>query len=104
MQTIQNLILSGRIVDVMLVFIALEIAIIATIRHRRGGAVSALPLLANIGAGASLMVALRFSLTGGSWLWITACLLAALVFHAMDIVLRWETVTASESGRSSKLG
>ena len=102
MQVIQELVLSGRIVDVMLIFIVLEIAVIATIRYRRGGGVSALPLIANIGAGASLMVALRFSLTGGDWRWITASLLVALAFHAMDISLRWETVTAPSPGRQSK--
>ena len=49
-----------------------------------------MPLIVNIGAGGSLMVALRFALGGGGWLAITVCLLAALVFHVADIRLRWE--------------
>lgn len=90
MQTLQNLVESGRIVDVMLAFIILEIVVLSIIRQRRGGGVAALPLIVNIGAGGSLMVALRFALAGHSWLAITACLLAALVFHVADIRLRWE--------------
>ncbi len=90
MQALQNLVESGRIVDVMLVFIFVEIVVLSLIRQRRGGGIAALPLIVNIGAGGSLMVALRFALGDGGWLAITACLLAALVFHVADIRLRWE--------------
>ena len=90
MQSLQEFILSGRVVDVMVIFIALEIVAVALIRRRRGGGIAALPLLVNIGAGASLMLALRFSLVGESWTAITVCLLAALVFHVADIAMRWE--------------
>jgi len=58
METLQELILSGRIVDVMLVFIFLEIVVVLVIRNYRGGAVPPLPLLINIGAGGSLMLCL----------------------------------------------
>ncbi len=95
MQVIQSLIESGRIVDLMLLFVVVEVAAIAFIRYRRTGDLSLLPLIANIGAGASLMVALRISLTSGSWQGITACLLAALVFHAMDIAFRWENLSGA---------
>ena len=95
MQVIETLIESGRIVDLMLLFVAVEVVAIAVIRYRRTGSPSALPLIANIGAGASLMVALRISLTSGNWQGITVCLLAALVFHSMDIAFRWDTLTGS---------
>ena len=96
MQTIESLISSGRIVDVMLFFVAVEILVITALRYRRVGDLSLMPLIANIGAGASLMIALRVSLTSGDWRLITACLLAALAFHAMDIVFRWETLTGAK--------
>jgi CBS-domain-containing membrane protein len=95
MQVIQSLVESGHIVDLMLIFVALEIAAITIIRYRRTGDLSLLTLIANIGAGASLMVALRISLTSGSWQGITVCLLAALVFHTMDIAFRWENLTGA---------
>ena len=97
METIETLVLSGHIVDIMLAFVALEIAVIAAIQFRRRGRVAALHLIANIGAGASLMVALRFALTGGSWQWITLCLLSALFFHTLDTALRWKSLGAGES-------
>lgn len=86
MQALQELIQSGRIVDVMLVFIALEIVIVSVLRRSRGGGVPALPLFINIGAGGSLRLALRVALTNGGWQTLTACLLAALVFHVVDHV------------------
>lgn len=94
MQTIESLILSGRIVDVMLVLVALEIAVIAAIQLRRRERVAGLPLVANVGAGASLIVALRFALTDGSWQWIALSLFAALLFHALDTALRWQSLVA----------
>ena len=97
MQSLQNLVESGRIVDVMLVFIFLEIVVLSLIRQRRGGGIAAVPLIVNIGAGGSLMVALRFALAGDGWLAITVCLLAALVFHVADIRLRWQAPSAGDT-------
>jgi hypothetical protein len=99
MQTLQELIQSGRIVDVMLVFIALEIVMVLAIRRSRGGGVPALPLLINIGAGGSLMLALRVALTDGGWQTLTACLLAALVFHVLDLLARWEAPLQADDSR-----
>ena len=99
METLQEMILSGRIVDVMLVFVVLEIVVVLTIRQRRGGGVPSLPLLINIGAGGSLMLALRVSLTGGGWHLLAAFLVAALVFHVLDISLRWEAPVSADRQR-----
>ena len=85
--SIEALFVSGRIIDAILVLIAVEIAAIMALRSRNGLRVT--PLIANIGAGASLMIALRISLTSGDWHWIAVCLFVALVFHAIDVVLRW---------------
>jgi hypothetical protein len=89
MQSLQAFILSGHVVDVMLFVIVVEIVVLSVVRQTRGGGIALLPLIVNIGAGGSLMVALRFALQGDSWIAITACLLAALVFHIADIRLRW---------------
>ena len=85
--SLEALFVSGRIIDAILVLIAVEIAAIMAIRSRSG--LRAMPLLANIGAGASLMIALRISLTSGDWHWIAVCLFIALVFHAIDVASRW---------------
>ncbi len=88
MDTLRDLVLSGRIVDIMLVLVALEVCAMLLFRGRRRAAPLA-PLLVNTGAGVSLMVALRFALTDSSWLLISACLFAALLFHVADVTLRW---------------
>ena len=84
-----ELISSGRIVPIMGAFVALEIVVLLAWRARTGGGIAALPLLANIGAGGSLMLALHASLTAAGTTAIAAWLLSALGFHVADLALRW---------------
>ena len=84
-----DLIASGRIVDLMGAFVALEIVALLLWRARTGAGIAPLPLLANIGAGGSLMLALRASLVGAGTDAIAGWLLAALACHAADLALRW---------------
>ena len=90
MSLIENLIASGRIVDVMLLFVLLEVAVLLAWRQRTGRGIAPVPLLLNIGAGGSLMLALRTVLTGAPWPWTAACLIGALVFHVADLRQRWQ--------------
>ncbi|MEL7538759.1 MAG: hypothetical protein AAFZ58_01990 [Pseudomonadota bacterium] len=89
----QQLIESGRIVDVMLVFVVLEIVVLVTYRARTGHGIPPLPLLLNIGAGGSLMLALGASLKGFGWQVVAGLLIAALVFHVADLRQRWSQST-----------
>ncbi len=90
MAVLESLVSSGRIVDLMLVFVALEVVAILLYRARRGGGVPPWPLLANVGAGGSLMLALRAGLGGAGWTLVALCLVSALAFHVLDLALRWE--------------
>lgn len=90
MDIIEDLILSGRIVDIMLAFIVIEIAAIELIRRSRGRGIATVPLLVNIGAGGSLMLALRATLTDAGWQWIAFFLVSSLVFHVSDLAIRWQ--------------
>jgi hypothetical protein len=89
MTSIEELIQSGRIVDIMILFILLEIVLVEAWRRRHGRGVATLPLLVNIGAGGSLMLALRASLMGSGWQWVAVFLVASLVFHVADLRVRW---------------
>ena len=80
---------SGRIVDLMALFVALEIVLLVVYWRRTGRGVPPLPLLLNIGAGGSLMLALRAVLVQSGTLAVAAWLLAALVFHVADLAQRW---------------
>ena len=86
---LEELISSGRIVDYMLGFVVLEVLALLTIRRLRGTGIATLPLLTNIGAGCSLMLALRADLTGSGWGIVAVFLVLSLVFHISDLSLRW---------------
>lgn len=90
MATLEAIVTSGRIVDLMLLFIGIEIVALLAFRRRTGGGIAPMPLLTNIGAGGSLMLALRAELTGTGWPWVAAFLVVALVFHVVDLALRWQ--------------
>ena len=88
------LITSGRIIDLMLIALIVEVTAIQAYRLRSGGGIALLPLLLNLGAGGSLMLALRALLTNANWLWVGMFLSSALLFHVADIVQRWERPSA----------
>jgi dolichol kinase len=80
---------SGRVVDLILVFMALEAALLAWHRRRSGRGPSVAGLLAFFLAGACLLLALRAALVGASWGWVAAPLAGAGAAHAADLALRW---------------
>ena len=88
MAMLEELIRTGRIVDLMLIFVALEVAAMLAYRFRTGRGIAPLPMLLNVGAGGSLMLALKATLIGADWRWIAVCLIGALFFHTADLVQR----------------
>jgi len=89
MQVLDSLIASGRIVDLMGVFVALEIVALVIYWRRTGRGVAPVPLLLNIGAGGSLMLAFRAVLVGSGTFAVAGWLLSSLVFHVADLAQRW---------------
>jgi len=89
MASIEALISSGRIVDIMILFVVIEVALVELSRRTRGRGLGTVPLLVNIGAGGSLMLALRASLVDSGWQWVAVFLVASLVFHVADLRVRW---------------
>jgi hypothetical protein len=88
---LQSLVESGRIVDLMLLFVVLEVVVLQVWRSRSGRGIALLPLLTNLGAGISLMLALRAQLTGMGWTAVAAFLVLSLVFHVSDLFVRWRS-------------
>lgn len=93
MGVLQEMILSGQIVTIMLLFVVVEIILLAALWLIKQKGIPLIPLLANVGAGGSLMLALRATLTGGEWYWIATFLVASLCFHTWDLSLRWQSKT-----------
>lgn len=84
-----ELLLSGRLIDIILLLVALEILLLRSLRSR--GAPPVLALLPNLLAGASLLLALRLALGQASWVWLALALTTSLVAHLMDLRQRWRS-------------
>lgn len=87
---IEGVINSGRIVDIMVVFVVIEVIVLIVYWQRTGRGVPTVPLLANVGAGGSLMLALGATLKGFDASIIALCLVSSLVFHLTDLAIRWK--------------
>lgn len=79
---------SGRIIDVILVLVALEAFLLLVLRLRTGRGPAPLPLLYNLAAGAALMLALRTALVGADWQIVAFWMLMSLAAHLGDLVSR----------------
>ncbi len=79
---------SGRVIDLVLALVALEIIVLPWLLRKLGSRLSLTQLLPNIVAGMALMLALRASLAGAAWTWIALAMLAALLAHLIDLSLR----------------
>ena len=90
MEFLRELITTGRIVDIVLVVMTVELLVSTFVAKRRGIAIDLPGLAFNIGAGGSLALALRASLTGAGWQWIAGWLVCSLVFHILDTGRRWQ--------------
>lgn len=88
MDQLAALVESGRIVDIMLLFVAIEVIALAGYRLVTGRGIPLPALILNIGAGGSLMVGLKLVFDQAPWHWVAAALVAALVFHVGDLLQR----------------
>ena len=80
---------SGRIVDLILALVVLEVIGISAYYRATGRGVPPLDLLANLLAGVFLLLALRAALTAAPWTWIALSMVAALLAHVTDLWRRW---------------
>jgi len=91
----ESLVATGGLLDPVLLLIGVEIVGLWLIRRRVKRLPSLTHLLPNILAGAALILALRLSLTGASWVWIPTLLTLSLIAHLSDL---WLRVQNTQSG------
>ncbi len=85
------MIASHVLIDVALAITIVELVVLLVLRRRKASGAAAASLLANVGAGLSLMLAVRAALVGAAWPWLAACLAAAGAAHVADLTLRRRT-------------
>lgn len=88
MEILENLIDSGRIIDIAIAVMALELLVLIALDRMGRLKVNISGLIVNLGAGGSLAMAVRASLTESSYLVIAGWLVSALVFHMLDVSSR----------------
>ncbi|MEQ1718591.1 MAG: hypothetical protein ABL907_21835 [Hyphomicrobium sp.] len=87
----ESLFASGRIADLIVGLMLAEGVILTLVfRGSQNGLKPAL-IWSNLIAGAALVLALRSALTGNGWQWTALWLAAALVGHAIDLLVRWRS-------------
>ena len=83
------LLAGGWVLDFILAAMAVEgVGLVLLWRLRRRG-IRPSALLWNLGAGMCLLLAMRLSLGGVRWGFVSASLLGALVLHVGDVRRRW---------------
>jgi hypothetical protein len=86
-----DLFASGRVVDLILGLMVIEMVALVALRRRTGRGIALRALVGNIVAGAFLLLALRGALLSMAWPWIALCLGAALLAHLVDL---WSRMNA----------
>lgn len=86
---LERLWFDGRLVDVVLMFVMLEVLLVMLIRKLTGRGPVFAPFLCNLLAGVFLMLALREALGSQSVELILVWLLGAFASHLGDLYLRW---------------
>ncbi len=92
---VEQLISSGRIVDLIVCVMIVEGLLLTVLQRRLGFELSLRRIIVMLLAGVFLLLALRVSLQGGSWTWIALWLLAALIAHILDLLSRLSSPRAA---------
>ncbi len=84
-----DLIATGRVADLILGVMWLELVVLTVVYRRTRRGVPTPELAASLAAGMALVYALRAALGGSSWQHIAMWLVLALAAHLLYVVLRW---------------
>jgi len=87
MAMLEGLFASGRIIDLILVLVAIEAVCLAVIPRLRGS-MGLIDIAGLLLPGVMLMLSVRTALTGAPHTMTAAMLAAALVFHLLDVARR----------------
>jgi len=86
---VQGLLASWALLDLLLVGLLLEAAILLILARRTGRGIPPRSLAATLAAGGLILLAWRLSVAGAWWGWVGLALAAALAAHVADLAQRW---------------
>lgn len=86
--TLPGLVANGRAVDLILVIMAVEFAVLSLRRRARRRQVVMMDLFFALAPGALILLALRAALMHAGWLWIAIFLAASFPIHMVDLIRR----------------
>lgn len=84
----RDLFASGRAVDIVLVVMLVEFAVLVVRRAPDQRTATAIDLGFALAPGACILLGLRAALVGASWPWIALWLLASFPLHISDLLRR----------------
>lgn len=84
-----DLFASGHLVDLILVLVVVEAAVLLVYWSRARRGIAPRDLLPNLCAGAFLLLALRATIAGSGWMLASVFLAAAGLAHLTDVIRRW---------------
>jgi uncharacterized integral membrane protein len=86
-RAVQDFVVSGRAVDVVLLVIAIEFVVLVVLA-REDRAQAAMKWFFALMPGVLLLVALKAALVGAGWPWVTLWIAASFPFHLIDLMRR----------------
>ena len=81
---------SGRIVDVILALMVVEMLVVTIVRWRTGRGIAVVDFIATLAPGVALLLAFRAHAGSRDWTAAAAWLAVALVAHLADLARRWK--------------
>jgi hypothetical protein len=99
----EQLFTSGRIIDLILLLMLAEYLGLRLFLARATHGVDLQGVALYLLSGAFLLLALRVALTGGSWVWIGACLAAAGAWHLLDLRRRFAGSAPQPAERTERM-
>jgi F0F1-type ATP synthase assembly protein I len=76
---------SGRVIDLILGLVVVEVMVLALWRRRFGTGPDLGGLAANLASGGFLLLAVRAALVDAAWEWVALALLGSLLAHLVDL-------------------
>ena len=85
---LQQWVVSGGLIDIIIAITLLEVTVLLVYHHQTKRGLKPRDYLFNVASGLCLMLALRCSLSGAAWYFISIWLMAAGLAHVTDIAMR----------------